>query len=460
MLNYFNFAPKGDSFLITNDLGRYMYISKKELNDLLHENIDVNSDFGKQLIDNCFYYTDSDLAFSDRAKYYIRDSKNYLFLSTSLHIFVVTNNCNLNCVYCQANSNNHATVGMMTKEIAKKSVDIALNSASKNLTFEFQGGEPLLNFEIIKYIVNYANENKKDKVIEFTIVSNLTLLTDEMIDFIKLNNIGISTSIDGNEILHNSNRSYKDKKGSFDDVIESIEKLKESGLYYGAIQTTTKQSLSCFKEIIDTYVDLELREIFIRPLTPLGCAANSFDKIGYTAEEFVNFYKDCLEYIIGLNKRGYYISEGHAKTLLTKIICGQPVNYMELRSPCGACIGQMAYYYDGNVFTCDEGRMLYEMGNDSFKLGNVKTDTVDDLLNSKVCKAVCASSYLESLPNCSDCVYNPYCGTCPVINLATCGDLCSKSPHDYKCIIYKGMLDTIFDCLNSESKEILESWVR
>lgn len=70
------------------------------------------------------------------------------------------------------------------------------------------------------------------------------------------------------------------------------------------------------------------------------------------------------------------------------------MNYMELRSPCGGAIGQLAYYYDGNIYTCDEGRMLAEMGNDSFKLGNVN-NTYKELMETGATKAMCISSCLE-----------------------------------------------------------------
>ena len=76
------------------------------------------------------------------------------------------------------------------------------------------------------------------------------------------------------------------------------------------------------------------------------------------------------------------------------------------------------YHYDGNVYTCDEGRMLSEMGDDSFLLGNVYQNIYNDLINNPSCKAACISSVFESLPECSSCVYNPFCGTCPVVNLA------------------------------------------
>ena len=136
------------------------------------------------------------------------------------------------------------------------------------------------------------------------------------------------------------------------------------------------------------------------------------------------------------------------------------MNYMELRSPCGAAVGQMAYYYDGNVFTCDEGRMLYEMGDASFQIGNVKKDDYDILINSRLCRMICKSSILESLPKCCDCAYQPYCGTCPVLNYALERDVISHKNRSYRCRIYEGMLDVIFEVLmEEENRKILRSWV-
>ena len=103
--------------------------------------------------------------------------------------------------------------------------------------------------------------------------------------------------------------------------------------------------------------------------------------------------------------------------------------------------------------------MLAEMGDDSFKLGTVD-NSYDELMNSNNCKAACISSTLESLPNCSDCVYNPYCGTCPVVNLALSKDIYTKEPNNYKCEIYKGIFDTIFEALQDGKKlDILKTWI-
>lgn len=459
MINYFNFKKLNNKYLLTNDLGRYLFADFEELKSMVKNDIDFDSDFGQRATENYFCYDGSIQAFSELLKPYYRDGKNYLFSATSLHIFVVTNACNMKCVYCQAQNGKCVPNGMMTKEIAKKAVDIALSSPEVYLSFEFQGGEPLMNFDVIKYIVEYTESQNTKKVIEYNLVSNLTLLTDEIAQFIKEHNIGVSTSIDGDEHLHNQNRPYRNDNGTHRDVLKGIELLKAHNIGYGAIQTSTKNSLSKPKEIVDTYVKLGLPSVFIRNLTPLGCANNSWEEIGYTPEEFITFYKQCFDYIIQINKDGIFLKEGHASIMLSKILAGHPVNYMELRSPCGAGIGQIAYYYDGNVYTCDEGRMLAEMGDDSFKLGTVN-NTYDELMNSNNCKATCISSTLESLPNCSDCVYNPYCGTCPVVNLALSKDIFNKEPNDYKCKVYKGILDVIFESLQDDEKfDILKTWI-
>ena len=459
MINYFNFKKLVDGYLITNDLGKYMFVNEEEFIALRTDSVDYESEFGKKAVDNFFCYPGSLKAFADQMSHIMRESKNYLFASTALHIFVVTNACNMKCVYCQAQSGNSIPNGMMTKEIAKKAVDIALSSPNQSLTFEFQGGEPLLNFDVIKYIVEYTKEQNSKKNIEFSLVSNLTLLTDEIAEFICENNIGLSTSLDGGKTVHNANRCYRAGMGTYEDVIKGIQLAREYGIYVGAIQTTTKYSLDYHKEIIDEYLNQGFNNVFIRNLTPLGCAEKSWDDIGYTPHQFVDFYKKCFDYILSVNKSGTFLKEGHATVFLSKLLTSRAVNYMELRSPCGAGIGQIAYYYDGDVFTCDEGRMLSEMGNDAFKLGNVD-NSFEELIGCSNCKAACVSSFLESLPNCSDCVYNPYCGTCPVVNYALNNSVYVNGPNDYKCVVYKGILDTIIEALkNKENRDILESWI-
>ncbi len=458
-LNYFNFKEKENNYLITNDIGEYAFLQKQDFKDLIQRK-ELNQELKSELIQKGFIYEGSEEIFASNQAIRLRRTKEYLLVPTTLHIFVVSKNCNFNCIYCQAGNLNQNENFNMSKETAKRAVNIAMDSPSRYLTFEFQGGEPLMNFETIKYIVEYSKSISNGKFIEYNLVSNLTLLTDEMIEFFMENEVSICTSIDGNRELQNINRPYKNAD-SYKETVNKIKKLREKQIKVNAIETTTKYSLDKYKEIVDEYIKLELESIFIRPLTRLGKADNNWKSIGYEAEEFLKFYKNALDYIIEKNKQGIFLSEGHTNIFLKKILLNQPVNYMELRSPCGGAIGQLAYYYDGNIYTCDEGRMLSEMGDDSFKLGNVYENTYKELMQCDCTNAMCVSSCIECLPYCSTCVYMPYCGTCPVINLAQGNNIFSQNPKEYRCKIYGGILDILFNYIENEPDvvEILKKWI-
>lgn len=459
-VNYFSFKKHKEKYLITNELGYYHFLSTEDFNFFVHDQYEnMSAGLISELKKKFFLYEEEDV-FIERAIYPYRDNKSYLFSPTVLHIFVLTNACNMCCVYCQAQDSGSLKKGMMDQETAKKSVELALQSPSNYLSFEFQGGEPLLNFDMIRFIVEYTEEHCNDKKIDFSVVTNTLLLSDEMIAFFRVHKVSVSTSLDGDLRIHNYNRPQIVGGGTFEIVSGNIKKLHNSGVPVGAIQTTTKASLSSPKAIVDTYINLRLKSLFIRPLTPLGYAKEHWDTIGYTAEEFIYFYNEILDIILDYNMRGIHIVEGHAAIFLRKILSQYSDNYMELRSPCGASIGQMAYYYDGNIYTCDEGRMIAEMGIPEFRLGDVEAENYDELMESQVCKITCQASILESIPNCCDCVYHPYCGVCPVVNYALENNIYSREANNYKCKIYKGMLDAIFDRLdNTKIMEIFKSWI-
>ena len=461
MLNHFNFEEKNGQILITNDLGKYAILDHDIFEKFISGSLEPETVEYKELKEKNFIiekYTD---ILAENVQQSIREMKNYLFSATSLHIFALTNACNLNCIYCQARNQESDCKEFMSPEVAKKAVKIALHSPERNLTFEFQGGEPLLNFEAIKAIVDYTEANKGDKQINYTMTSNLVALNEEKLQYFKRHKIGVSTSLDGPRHLQEKNRLFLGHGSSYDAVIRGLKKLREYGLSTGAIETTTRFSLEYGKEIVDEYIQNDLHGMFIRPLTPLGFAKDDWSKIGYSAEEFLNFYRETFEYILKLNKEGTFFSELTATYFLSKILNGTAYNFMELRSPCGAGIGQMCYYYDGNVYSCDEGRMVAEAGDPAFKIGTVD-NSYDEIVQNPICKALVISSTNEAIPACSDCVYQPYCGVCPIINYALEGDIFTRSVKNYRCKIYKGIQDILFNIIinRTEDKKILESWLQ
>jgi len=194
--------------------------------------------------------------------------------------------------------------------------------------------------------------------------------------------------------------------------------------------------------------------VFLRALNPFGFAVKTDDKIGYTAKEFMPFYREALDYIIELNKQGVEIMERWATIFLAKILTNQDPNYVDIRSPCGAGIGQIAYNYDGQIFTCDEARMVYQMGDPAFRVGQAGEISYDEVIDSSVVRSILFASTQEALPHCSECVYLPFCGTCPVYNYGTQGNIFGLMPSNQKCIMHMAIMDRLFELMRDGGDEV------
>ena len=144
MINHFNFMWKNGEILLTNDFGDYAFLDKNEFMSFVTNKVQKGSEL-YELLTSKGFMTDSDpsVFISERIGD-LRSIKGYLLTATALHIFAVTNQCNQNCVYCQAKAPNSCLTGVMDPETGRKAIELAMQSPSPSLTFEFQGGEPLL----------------------------------------------------------------------------------------------------------------------------------------------------------------------------------------------------------------------------------------------------------------------------------------------------------------------------
>lgn len=458
MLGSFRFKHFKDKILLTNDAGEYCFLSASEWKELSCRKLPITK--SKELVTKHFWIPGDMENYIRSTVNQVQDNHAYLFQPTGLFILALTNRCNNACLYCQAHGGRQEAD--MSPATAKRIIDKIAISPSTHLSIEFQGGEPLCNLPAIYTVMEYAPEHLPDKKVEYNLVSNLSLLTEKTAEYIKNHRIKVSTSLDGPKRLHDLNRPGKGSNSSYDEVIRGIQLLRNFQIEIGAIETTTRFSLAFWKEIVDTYVELGLNTVFLRPLSRLGKAAKCWDTLGYSSAEFIEFYSNALDYIIDLNISGIRIVEQHASIFLTKILGGYSPNYMELRSPCGAGIGQLAFTANGNVYTCDEGRMLAEAGEEAFLLGNIADSSYDEWLNCPSCKAVMSASLLETLPGCCDCIYQAYCGVCPVANYALTGDM-HKAFRSERCRINQGILDKLMSLIlenNPKKMDVLKSWVQ
>ena len=462
--SFFRYREVNGRVLVTNQVGQYLMLEPSEFKAFVEGKVDPTDDLYARLKANNFVRAEVDI---DDMSGRLRLRKQFLNTGPNLHVCVVTLRCNETCVYCHASrAGMEETQTDMSPETGRKMVDIALQTTSPWVTIEFQGGEPLVNFPVVKEIIEYAKERNKEvgKTIEFTMVSNLGMMDEEKLAFLLEHKVQICTSIDGPEALHNKQRvlvggnAYEKATFWIKRINEAYGEMGlDTNLYHvEALLTTTREALGLHKEIVDTYVGLGCKALFLRPLDPFGFAAKTAEKVGYERHRFLEFYANSVEYMLELNKQGVEILERYAGILLTKIIAGEDPNFLDLRNPAGTGIGCIAYNYDGRIFTSDEGRMLHEMGDSLFQIGHVDESSYQDLVRHETVQAMTLASQLDANPDCVNCAYNPYCGISPEFNYRHQGSFQGRMRESPWCQTLKGIQDYLFKTLDSADAETLD----
>ena len=457
----------GDQVLLTSYFGDWVFVTRDEFRDLYQGNL--SDEVAKKLAEKNFLADGVDVA---KLAAKTREKRRFLNWGPILHILVVTLRCNETCVYCHASRADMDQVQTdMSKETAEKAIDLILRSTAPRITIEFQGGEPLVNFPVVKHAIEYANERNRayGKELEFTMVSNLALMTDDKLAFLIENKVQLCTSIDGPEKLHNKQRVLAGGN-AYQEAARWIARINERYVELGldpvlyhveALLTTTRAALGMPREIVDTYVNLGCHSIFLRPVDPFGFAGKTFDKIEYERRRFLDFYREAVDYCLELNKKGTQVLERFASIFLTKILTGTDPNFLDIRSPGGAGIGQLTYNYDGNIFTSDEGRMLDAQGDDTFRIGHVGESSYRELVTHETVRALLVASNLDSQPDCVNCTYTPYCGCKPEDSYVKQGSIHGRMRESGICAVHKGVQDYVFEKLRDgdpETMEIFRRW--
>ena len=458
-----------NEYLLSNDVGEYIFLSNKDFQDFVSGRLDEHSELFYDIESKQIATTDNVEDVVQMLATKFRTKKSILRDFTSLHMVVPTLRCNSSCIYCQvARKNIDDNSANMTKKTVKNVVKTIFQSPSPFIKIEFQGGDPSTNFDMVKYIIEEAEWQNlfKKKVLEFVICTNLTLLNEDMVKYLKKHNCTISTSLDGPKYLHDTNRPLQNKElnhhAIFEKNLAMIREMWGNHECVSALMTTSKYSLGHFKEIIDEYIRLGFNSIFLRSLNPYGFAKQYKDKIAYPIEDFITNYKEGLDYILELNKQGTSFVEGFAALLLKRILTPFATGFVDLQSPAGVGIAGVIYDYDGNVYVSDEARMMARFKNYFFKIGNVNENTYQEMFNGDLLHHIIASACNESLPMCAECVFQPYCGADPVRNMSEQGDMIGFRPTNEMCKKTKAIIHYLFELLHKHDPEINRifwSWI-
>jgi His-Xaa-Ser system radical SAM maturase HxsB len=460
----FRFSDLDDSrCVLTNLVGEHHVGSRALVDDFVHHRLDRAGPDYKALKSKHFL-ADSDstvaidlLALKTRTRY------ERLSNFTGLHLFVVTLRCEHACPYCQVSrQNDDKTDFDMSPETADRALDLVFKSPSPNLKIEFQGGEPMLNFPIIRHIVEGALARNKiaKRNLGFVIATNLAVVTDDILNFCRTHAIHISTSLDGPANLHNRNRP-RPGGDSHQRAVEGISRVRHvlGRDQISAVMTTTAGSLTRVREIIDEYLRLDFGGIFLRPLSPYGFAMKTKWFASYDGARWLDFYFEGLDYIIDLNKRGVPFTEFYASMILAKMLTPFQPGYVDLMSPAGIGIGALVYNYDGSIYASDESRMLAEMGDQTFRLGTVSDPYEQIILSDKLLDPL-EASFAGSAPMCSTCAFEPYCGAEPVYHHALQNDVVGHKPTSEFCrrnmAIFRGLIARME--ADPETRQIFVRW--
>jgi uncharacterized protein len=414
-----------DSVVLTNLVGEHVFVTPCELSAVVNGTC-ADQDLLARLRAAHLIQVPGETLPAELLAIKLRTRMRRLPDSTGLHIFVVTLRCEHTCRYCQVSRQSAAKGEFdMTEETARRALELAFRSPSPHLKIEFQGGEPLLNFRLVRWITSEAKRMNAayGKDLAFVIATNLALLDEETLDFCDEQDVHVSTSLDGPQDLHNGNRR-RPGRDSWQQAVSGIKRVQQrlGQDRVSALMTTTEASLDRAAEIIDVYAELGLRGVFLRPISPYGFALRGRGGGNYDVDRWLEFYAAGLNHIVELNARGVPMVEIYASIIAKKMLTNADPGYVDLTSPAGIGIGALVYNYDGDIYASDEGRMLAEMDDSTFRLGNVHDSSYADVMLSDSLLRPLTESITLSAPMCATCAFEPYCGADPVFHHATVGD--------------------------------------
>lgn len=352
-------------------------------------------------------------------------------------MLMVSQECNLRCTYCYGVNGEYNHKGIMSIETAKKAIDCFIeNSAAEKLNICFFGGEPLIKFDMIKDLVAYAKEQGEanHKTIGFSMTTNATLISPEVEKFIMDHKIYTTISIDGNELVQNTNRYYANKKGCYADVIQNTENLRKTNLL-SARATISRDNVDVYHHV-NHLIDVGFKRVSWALALNLLEETDVWEIVGHQKRLIAQ-----VKTLIDQNEIEQAKKYGSVIDMLSKLYSDG------IRTKgCGAGNNIMTVNIDGNIYPCHRF-----VGNDEAKLGNI--DNFDQCGN----EPFYANVGLNEFEKCQSCFAKNTCaGGCINENFEYTGAI--NDVPEARCIYFREVSRAVIELyitLNEDQKEKL-----
>ncbi|NLZ46305.1 MAG: thioether cross-link-forming SCIFF peptide maturase, partial [Clostridiales bacterium] len=334
----------------------------------------------------CQLYNDKILFSDDDYEKYARFHVASPVKAMCLHI---AHDCNLRCEYCFASTGDFGEGRkLMPLETGKKAIDFLIEKSEdrQNLELDFFGGEPLMNWEVVKQIVEYARSREKEcnKKFKFTITTNGIMLSDDKIEYINKEMSNVVLSIDGRKEVNDKMRKRVDGSGSYDKIVDNFKRLVDArgDQEYYVRGTYTKYNLDFSNDVLHLY-ELGFDQISVEPVMGADTESYAITK-GDLAKVFKE-YEILADKLNSIYKEGKFVNFFHFMIDLDQGPCA----IKRLRG-CGCGNEYVAVTPDGDIYPCHQF-----VGLENFKMGNLDEGT----FNLDI-KDTFASTHVYSKPEC------------------------------------------------------------
>ena len=341
----------------------------------------------------------------------------------------ISHTCNLNCSYCFASQGKyHGERALMSFEVGKRALDFLVENSStrRNLEVDFFGGEPLMNFEVVKKLVAYAREIEKEhnKNFRFTLTTNGVLIDDDVIEFANKEMSNVVLSLDGRKEIHDKFRVDYSGNGSYDKIVPKFKKIVESRNnknYY--MRGTFTHANPDFTKDVFHMADLGFTELSMEPVV---CAPDDVSALTKQDIEIVKEqYEILAKEMIKREKEGHPITFYHYMIDLTE----GPCIYKRV-SGCGSGTEYMAVTPWGDLYPCHQF-----VGEEEYKLGNIWDGVTNDTLREEF-----RSCNAYARPECEDCWAKLYCsGGCAANGYHATGSI--RGVYKDGCELFKKRIE-------------------